>query len=250
MTQRMSGIVCVAAAVMVSLSAASAAAAPSTDLASLTSRADTGDAMAAYEVANHYNGRTGRALNLPEAFRYLERAAQHGHVPAQADLGFVYFNGNGSTPKDLAKSFHWFKRAADGGSVIAQCMVGDFHSLGLGGVAQDAREAFRWYRRTATRPDRCAAKSQFALYTSYLSGQGVRKDVPKAMAWLKRAADAGNPQAQRALGQAYESGSGVRHDPALARMWRLKSREGVAPHDDHVHEDASQPGQAHRGHAH
>jgi TPR repeat protein len=97
-------------------------------------------------------------------------------------------------------------------------MVGVFYRLGLGGVAQDAREAFGWYGRTATQPDRCVAKSQYALYASYLSGQGVRKDV--------------------------------RHDPALARMWLLKSREGVAPHDDHVHEDASQPGQAHRGHAH
>ncbi|MGJ7490510.1 tetratricopeptide repeat protein [Variovorax sp. ZT4R33] len=219
-------------------------------MAALSSRADAGDALAAYEVANHHSGRTGQALDLHQAFRYLERAAQQGHVPAQADLGFVYFNGNGSTPKDLARSFHWFQRAADGGSVIAQCMVGDFYRLGLGGVAQDARKAFGWYQRTATQPDRCAAKSQYALYASYVSGNGVRKDVPTAMSWLKRAANAGNPQAQRTLGQAYESGNGVRRDPALARVWLLKSREGVAPHDDHVHEDASQPAPAHRGHAH
>ena len=71
MTQRMSRIVRAAAAVMVSFFAALAAAAPSMDLASLTARADTGDAVAAYEIANHYNGRTGQALNLPATPRSL-----------------------------------------------------------------------------------------------------------------------------------------------------------------------------------
>lgn len=207
-------------------------------------------AKAEYEVANHYGGRTGQALDLRESFKYLERAATHGHLPAQVDIGFIYLNGNSLTPKDPAKSYPWFRRAANNGSVIAQCMLGDFHRLGLGGVAKDAREAYKWYRRTATRSDRCAAKSQYELYASHMSGQGARKDMATAMVWLRRSADADNPQAQRTLGRAYESGTGVPRDPVLARMWLRKSREGVAPHDDHAHEDEPPSGQAHRGHAH
>lgn len=210
-----------------------------------------GFAKAEYELANHYRGQTGRALDLDMASGYLERSARHGYAPAQADLGFVYFNGNGSTPRDLAKSFHWFKRAADGGAVIAQCMVADFYKQGLGGVERNPREAFRWYRLTATRADRCAAKSQYELYASYASGSGVRKNLPAAMAWLKRAAEAGNPQAQRALGLAYENGAGVERNPVLARTWLKRSREGVAPHDDHAHEDEPKPGRVPApGHAH
>ncbi len=216
-----------------------------------TSSAAQGFAKAEYELANHYRGRTGRALDLDMASSYLERSARHGYVPAQVDLGFVYFNGSGRTPKDLVRSFHWFKRAADGGAVIAQCMVADFYRQGLGGVERNPREAFRWYRLSATRADRCAAKSQYELYASYASGSGVRKDLPTAMDWLKRAAEAGNPQAQRALSRAYENGAGVPRDPVLARMWLRKSREGVAPHDDHEHEDESKPAHAPRpAHAH
>lgn len=55
------------------------------------------------------------------------------------------------------------------------------------------------------------------------------------MHWLRRAAQAGNPQAQATLGRAYEAGRGVERDGRLAAAWMKKSREGVAPHEDHDH---------------
>jgi TPR repeat protein len=50
--------------------------------------------------------------------------------------------------------------------------------------------------------------------------------------WLKKAAEAGNPQAQLTLGRAYRNGYGVDRDLDQAKTWLKKSREGVAPHDD------------------
>ena len=71
-----------------------------------------------------------------------------------------------------------------------------------------------------------------------------------AIEWLKRSAHAGNPQAQRALGLAYQRGQGVEANPALAKKWLLKSREGVAPHEDHEHDDHEKgPGKG-PGHLH
>jgi TPR repeat protein len=196
-----------------------------------------GLAKAEYALARYYNGQLGDKLDLQQALALTTRAADHGHVPAQTELGFIYFNANGAAPRNLPLSFRWFKQAADNGSVPAQCMMGDFYKRGLGGVGQDYAEALKWYRLTAVADDKCASKSQFELHDLYASGKGVVKDEKAATRWLKKAAERGNPVAQHALGRAYQMGYGVEQDPALARLWMRKSREGVAPHDDHEHDD-------------
>ncbi|MGY8526421.1 tetratricopeptide repeat protein [Paracidovorax citrulli] len=213
--------------------------------------AEQGFGPAEYAVAQHYKGLSGERLDPAQSLRYTQRAAEHGHGPAQVDLGFLYLNGSSAVPRDLPRAFQWFSKAASGGSVVAQCMLGDFYSKGLGGAPHDHAEALKWYRRTATSSDRCAPKSQYALYLAYRDGKGVRKDLPTAMTWLHKSAAAGNPQAQRTLGIAHDTGQGVKRDPKLAQFWTLKSREGVAPHDDHVHEDDEVAASGNHGnHAH
>ena len=196
-----------------------------------------GLAKAEYALARYHNGQVGDRLDPPQALALTTRAAEHGHVPAQTELGFLYFNGSGSAARNLPLSFRWFKQAAGNGSIPAQCMMGDFYMQGLGGVKQDYASALKWYKRTAVKDDRCASKSQFALHRLYASGKGVAKDMDTATRWLKKAAEAGNPAAQQALGRAYQAGDGLPQDPGLARRWMRKSREGVAPHDDHEHQD-------------
>lgn len=181
----------------------------------------------------------GNNVDLPLRRRHLQRAAEGGYKQAQVELGFVYLNGVG-VEKDLARSFQWFDAAARNGVVLAQCMLGDFYRGGLGGVKTDHIKAVSWYLKTAESNDRCAPKSQYELYVSYEAGLGVRKDIRTAVGWLKRSAAAGSPQAQKALGIAYQRGAGVPQDNALAKKWILKSREGVAPHDDHEHDDGEE----------
>lgn len=216
-------------------SAGSAARTPS--MATLHAKAQGGDSQAQYELSRRYAGQSGDTLDLKQAFFYTQQAAAHGHPAAQVDLAFAYYNGSSQVAKDLAVSFQWFKKAADGGAVIAQCMLGDFYKHGLGGVPQDSVAAFKWYLRTAKETDRCAPKSQYELYVSFESGQGVKRDLKAATHWLKTAAVAGNPQAQATLGLNYERGHGVGIDPYLAKYWRKKSREGVSAHDDHEHDE-------------
>lgn len=197
-----------------------------------------GLAPAEHALARYYNGQTGDSFDPQRALALMVRAAEHGHVPAQAELGFLYFNGSAAVPRNLPLSFHWFSQAAQRGSVPAQCMMGDFYKRGLGDVAQDHAKAFKWYRLTAQKDDKCASKSQFELHGMYASGKGVARNMETATHWLRKSAEAGNPTAQQALGRAYRTGDGVPQDPALARRWTMKSREGVAPHDDHEHDDA------------
>lgn len=190
------------------------------------------DAKGEYEMARHYSGQTGTTLDRQKAFDFMRRSAEHGYTPAQTDLAFMYYNGNDRVPKDQAQAFHWFSKAATGGSVISQCLLGDFYKRGLGGAPQDYKQAFKWYSLTASKDDRCAPKSQYELYEAYASGHGVQRSMPKAIQWLKRAADANNPVAQARLGRAYLKGDGVPLDAEKGKVWLRKSREGVAPHDD------------------
>ena len=160
-------------------------------------------------------------------------------MPAQLELAFAYLNGSSAAPRDLATALRWFRQAADAGSVTAQCMVGDFYRDGTGGVAKDGKQAHAWYAKTAHADAPCASKSQYELYRLYEAGHGVRRDLPAALRWLQEAALAGNPSAQKALGQNYARGYGVPQDATLAQVWLRRSREGVAPHDDHEHETRS-----------
>jgi TPR repeat protein len=193
-------------------------------------------AKAEYELARLYGGQGGNQLDLEQSFAYLQRAAEHGHGPAQVDLGFLYFNGNSKVPKDHAQSFRWFRKAGDGGSIRAQCMLGEFYKGGIGGAKQDYAEAFKWFKLTATTKDPCARRSQYELYVSYESGNGVRKNLETATDWLMQSAQNGNPRAQATLGRNYEKGYGVAQNPELAKMWLRKSREGVSHHEDHAHD--------------
>ena len=194
---------------------------------------------AAYALAQREQGLTGQPINLAQAFSHLQRAAEAGHVRAQTDLAFAYMNGQALAPQDLEKAFHWFQKAAIAGSVPAQCMLGDFHQRGMGGARQDDAEAARWYLKSAGQDDRCAARSQYALFLAYEAGRGVPRDLGTAIAWLRRAAEADNPVAQAALGRAYLRGHGVEPNAEHARRWLRLAREGVSPHEDHVHDSRS-----------
>ncbi|NYE22151.1 tetratricopeptide repeat protein [Pigmentiphaga litoralis] len=218
-------------------------------LQDMEARSQAGDAAGTYALARYYSGASGTALDRQKSFDYLLQAASQGHTPAQVDLAFTYYNGNDRVPKDAAQAFQWFSKAAAGGSVISQCLLGDFYKNGMGGAPKDGKQAFAWYSKTATTNDRCAPKSQYELFEAYASGRGVPRNMPTAITWLKRAADAGNPVAQARLGRAYLKGEGVPLDDALGRTWIRKSREGVAPHEDED-DDAHDPGAKAAGHGH
>jgi TPR repeat protein len=196
-----------------------------------------GDVRSEYEVSRYYSGLMADRLDLQQAFAYLNKAAEHGHGPAQVALGFVHFNGNSRVPRSLPLAFRWFGKAAENGMVGAQCMLGDFYKAGLGGATQDFAEAIKWYRLAATSKHACAPKAQFELYIGYESGNGVAKDLRTAIEWLTMAAKAGNPKAQHTLARSYQTGYGVHQDLDQARTWLRRSREGVSPHEDHTHDE-------------
>ena len=59
-----------------------------------------------------------------------------------------------------------------------------------------------------------------AILLCYCNGDGVAVDKAEAAKWFKRAAEAGNADAQSALSESCENGDGVDVDEAAAEVVR------------------------------
>lgn len=65
------------------------------------------------------------------------------------------------------------------------------------------------------------AKSQTNMGVRYWDGNGVKRDLTKAVEWWEKAAGKGDARAERMLGDAYLDGLGVEKDPSKA-VWLLQ----------------------------
>jgi TPR repeat protein len=82
-------------------------------------------------------------------------------------------------------------RAAEGGSVQAQRVAGASLATGdwrEGKVPQDLPAAVAWYRRAAEAGD---ADAQYNLASMLGEGEGCERDLPAAREWLRRAVTGG-----------------------------------------------------------
>ena len=66
---------------------------------------------------------------------------------------------------------------------------------------------------------RGSIKQQVELGAAYFTGRGVPQDEKRAAYWYERAANAGDPGAQKQIGYFYELGIGVARDPSTAVRW-------------------------------
>jgi hypothetical protein len=113
------------------------------ELAELRAKAEKGDAVAQYDLAQRYASGTGIAKDEAAALEWYLKSAARDHVPAFVSLGSVYAHGFG-VKQDWAESIRWYRKAALAGNRIAQ------HNLGLDyehghGVPQDYVTAGHWY---------------------------------------------------------------------------------------------------------
>jgi hypothetical protein len=83
-------------------------------------------------------------------------------------------------------------------------------------VTKDDVQAVAWYRRAA---EQGLPDAQTNLGTRYASGQGVAQDPVQAVAWFSKAADHGDMSAAFNLGVMYANGTGVAADPIEAYKW-------------------------------
>ena len=154
-----------------------------TELADLTSRAQSGGAEAQYQLALVYGA--GRIVPRDEVTsqRWMMKSAEQGYVPAETMIGCSYLN-TGPVP-NYADGEKWLLSAAMHGDAEAQLWLGLGYDRGYLGRT-DYQESLRWLRKSAARglPD-----AQYALGWMYADGHGVPKSDEHAAYWFRRAAD-------------------------------------------------------------
>jgi TPR repeat protein len=109
------------------------------------------------------------------------------------------------------------------GSIEGEIKLGAAYLAGHG-VAQDEKLAAYWYEKAANSGDPVAQKQIGYLYEV---GVGVPRDPARAVRWFERAVAGGNVNAKVDLGVAYMWGLGVRKDLDLsAQLFREAATRG------------------------
>jgi TPR repeat protein len=160
------------------------------------------------------------AKDVVEAVKWLRKAAEQNHAPAQFKLGWCYANGQGAA-QDAVEAVKWYRKAAEQNNANAQCGLGCCYLLGQG-VETDEAGAVEWFRRAAEQNN---AYAQNNLGICYEKGQGVAQDEVEALKWYRRAAEQNNASAQYNLGACYRDARGVAKDEAEAVKWFRKAAE-------------------------
>ena len=136
--------------------------------------------------------------------------ARHGDAEGCYYLGTLYDEGKG-VRADAGKAIKWYQRAACHGYVSAHTHLAGMYLHG-DGVARNFGKALEHYRAAAERGEEIAAYFLGVLYLEghpvTLNDSGVPRDAMLALAWFRRAADAGLIYAQRKLEELRARGIG------------------------------------------
>ncbi len=142
----------------------------------LQQAAEKGDPVAQYQYS-------GKFSNTEDKLPWLQRSAAGGYVPAQDDLGTMYYLGS-DIQKNIDLAIHWLEKAAAKGHPLSQHRLGNILSREF---QTRFHEAILWYRRSA---EQGAILAQLRLASVYKNGDGVPKDFVIAYMWYNLAGSA------------------------------------------------------------
>ena len=109
------------------------------------------------------------------------------------------------------------KVRAELGGAKDQFIMGQLYSTG-DGVSKDLAKAVKWFLKAAEQGDTIA---QFQLGICYAKGIGVDKNPTESVRWVEKVAEKDDPNAQLLMGCALASGNGLPKDRAAAYKWML-----------------------------
>ncbi len=163
---------------------------PPIDVASVRSKAESGDAKAEVQLAQLYAKGEGVTNSYVEAAKWFQRAADQTNSDALLGLGELYEAGQG-VPKDLDQAVKLYRQAAEQGNANGQYTLAFMYESGRG-LRQSHVEAAKWFQRAA---ERGQALAQYDLGQRYNLGVGVPVDRVEALKWLTLAAGQGQADA-------------------------------------------------------
>lgn len=162
---------------------------------------------------NDDQGKTVFASDPKEALKWFQKAAESGSIKAISNLGTAYLNGSG-TDKDPVKAIEYMKVAAKNGDAVSLYNLSLLYEIGLkDALEKDSQKAIAFLKRAA---DAGYPTAQRELGAAYLGGISVDKDDKKAFEYLNKATAGGDEIAKVNLAICYLKGSGCTKDEARA----------------------------------
>lgn len=145
----------------------------------------------------------------------FERLAGLGVPAADYNLAVMHLRGE-LQPASTAEAVRLMERAAQRGFVTAMVGLAQLHERGEIDGRRDLPGAMAWYRRAA---EAGSVEAQVEIGTAHYLGRGVVKDPAQAAHWYREAARRGEVGAMYLIASMYEQGDGVERDLRLAREW-------------------------------
>lgn len=156
----------------------------------LRAAAQSGDPVAAFDIASRYAEGRGVARDLAAASRWFEKAATQSLPQAQYRLGVHYEKGLG-VARDLTLAEVWYKRAAARGHAKAMHNLAVLYAEGALG-SPSFPQAIAWFQQAT---EFGVMDSLFNLGVLYTRGLGVERDFVKAYTYFDVAAKNGDADA-------------------------------------------------------
>lgn len=150
------------------------------DLKYITLKAEKGDENAQNILASRYMLGLGVAKNIPLAIKWFGKAAENNQPQALFNLGRIYEQGIG-VPKNIPIAVSYYEKAAQLKEPKALNLIGHLYDGYIYDELKDPKKAVYWYRKGA---ENGSVSSQNNLAIAYKQGEGVEKNLVKAMFWL------------------------------------------------------------------
>ena len=158
------------------------------------------------------------------ALSLLTSEAEKGNATAQRVLGDCYANGDG-VALDLSEALKWYEKAAEQGDPYSMYATSVFLLKGDAPIVQDHAKGISYLEKAAS-SGLPAAQHDLAL--SYIGGQFVEKDVSKGLDLLEQACASGNPYSQVILATIYYQGELVSADlPKALKLFQSAAVQGL-----------------------
>lgn len=133
-----------------------------------------------------------------QAMLCYRRAAEAGDADAALRIGILYNTGRGVEKNDEERN-RWYQIAADRGQAHAMYILGSWYEYGgKEGYPLDYAKAAALYAPTAAKG---SANAQYHLGKLYARGDGVKKDLQKALILFYAAAQQGHELAAARLAE-------------------------------------------------
>lgn len=173
-------------------------------------------AIANNNLGSLYFSGIGTDINYDKAIYFFDKATSLGSHDAAVNLAIIYLNANhdgNKSDKDFGKIADLLKQAQEDNN-IAKYLLGYGYYKGLFGK-KNMTEVFQLVKAAA---DGQYDEAQYVLAKFYLNGYGTPKNYARAVEYLQKASDQGNPEAITTLADILAEGKIYKQDIKKAHV--------------------------------